>query len=48
MTNHNHIPTLKERLWWAITLELSEESILQAEAALAEAELLQGLKREIA
>ena len=42
------IQQLKERLWWAITLELSEDKILQASAALAEAELLYEIKAEIA
>ena len=43
----NQIQNLKNRLWWAITLELSEESILQAERALAEAELLLDLRKEV-
>lgn len=43
----NQIQQLRDRLWWAITLELSEKSILQAEIALQEAILLAETRKEI-
>ena len=43
----NQIQYCRERLWWALTLELSEQSILQARLALEEADLLASLKKEV-